>query len=402
MVDIFGVLLSLPPFPMELLSKAELNTLHNTSEAPCVSLYLPTHVAGSEVRQDPIHLKNVLQDAEQQIQQHDLSSRDIADLLRPATDLLDNEQFWRYQGHGLALFLNPHGMKTYRLPLDFVPLAVVGKRFHLKPLMELFTGDRYFYLLALSQNQVRLFQATRYRISEIPLDDVPTSLDEALKYDDPEKQLQYHSGDTGSSPIYHGQGVGTTDNKDSIRRFFNKVDAGLHAYLNQETAPLVLVSVEYLQPIYQDVNSYPNLVHQGVYGNPDQMQPDELREAAWPCIEPLIDQAQQKALAQYAELHNTDKTGDRLEQIVPAAYNGQIDTLFVVKDAHHWGTYDPATSAVTLKKADSPEATDLLDLAAVHTLLQGGNVYLLPVSDMPESTSVAAIYRYEIPASLHR
>ena len=51
-------------------------------------------------------------------------------------------------------------MQVYRLTLEFESLVVVGDRFHLKPLLSLFFGDRYFYLLALSQNQVRFFQAT--------------------------------------------------------------------------------------------------------------------------------------------------------------------------------------------------------------------------------------------------
>jgi len=51
-------------------------------------------------------------------------------------------------------------MQVYRLPLEFESLVVVGDRVHLKPLLSLFFGDRYFYLLALSQNQVRFFQAT--------------------------------------------------------------------------------------------------------------------------------------------------------------------------------------------------------------------------------------------------
>ncbi|MGH8601563.1 MAG: hypothetical protein ACREXR_01905, partial [Gammaproteobacteria bacterium] len=53
-------------------------------------------------------------------------------------------------------------------------MAVVEHRFHLKPLFPLISGDGTFYLLALSQNEVRLFKGSRYHINELGLgDDVP-------------------------------------------------------------------------------------------------------------------------------------------------------------------------------------------------------------------------------------
>ena len=114
--------------------------------------------------------------------------------------------------------------------------------------------------MALSQNQVRFFFGNQFSIQELELpEEVPASLAEALKYDDPEKQLQYHSGDRGNSPIYRGQGVGTTDNKEEIKRFFLKVDRGLQSALNEENTPLILAGVEYLLPIYQEINSYSNM-----------------------------------------------------------------------------------------------------------------------------------------------
>jgi hypothetical protein len=93
---------------------------------------------------------------------------------------------------GLALFLAPHLSRSYRLPLAFEELAVVAGRFHVKPLLPLFTDDGRFDVLALSQNAVRMLECTRHSARQLELEGVPPNLAEALKYDDPEKQLQYH------------------------------------------------------------------------------------------------------------------------------------------------------------------------------------------------------------------
>jgi hypothetical protein len=386
---------------MQVLSHSEFKQLSQSASDCSISIYLPTHIAGPEIRQDPIRLKNLLNEAESRLLQAEMDDHDVKEMLTPGFDLLENDRFWRHQSHGLALFFTPGSMRFYRLPLAFESLVVINNRFHLKPLLPLFFSDRYFYILALSQNQVRFFQATRYRISEVDLQDVPTSLEEALQYDDPEEQLQFHTGGgDGSEPTYHGQGVGTTDDKNAIRRFLAKVSQGLHAYLHKETAPLVLASVNYLQPIYHDVNDYPHLMEQGVSGNPDTLQPNELREAAWDQVSNLVEQSHRQAMQQYHTLVGTGQASDRLSELLAAAGRGQVDVLFVAADAHCWGQFDPQSEY--LEQHDHPQLDDhdLLDLAAVQTYLQGGSVYLLPQDDMPTGAPAAAVYRYAVPTEV--
>ncbi|MBE9160610.1 hypothetical protein IQ265_27870 [Nodosilinea sp. LEGE 06152] len=382
---------------MPLLSQSEFKRLSQSASDYSASIYLPTHVAGPEIQQDPIRLKNLLGEAETKLLEAGLDKRGGQQLLQPGFDLLEDDGFWRHQSQGLALFLTTESMELYRLPLEFESLVVVGDRFHLKPLLPLFSSDRYFYLLALSQNQVRLFQATRYHISEVTLERVPTSLDEALRYDDPEAQLHFHNvSGSGSVPNYHGHGVGTDDNKDNIRRFLRTVNEGLHPYLNQEDAPLVIASVDYLQPIYREVNTYPHLLEDGVSGNPDEAKPEDLRQAAWEKVAGLLEESQQQAVVHYNNLKSTDQASDRLPDLLPAACRGQVDVLFTKANAHCWGQFDFNSGQLQQHDQPQPHDQDLLDLAAVQTFLQGGTVYVLDEEAMPTQTPAAAVYRYTL------
>ena len=386
---------------MQLLSRSQFEKLSQSARDCSLSIYLPTHVAGPEIQQDPIRLKNLLGEAEQQLQNAGMAKQSIGSMLASAYGLLENERFWRYQSQGLALFITPEETNLYRLPLDFESLVVVTSRFHLKPLLPLYFENRYFYILALSQNQVKLFQSTRHSISEIPLEGVPTSMAEALRYDDPEEQLNFHNvSGNGSVPTYHGHGVGTTADKEGIRRYFAKVNSGLHAYLNQEDAPLVTASVDYLRPIYGEVNTYDHLMDEGVNGNPDQAQPDDLREQAWPLVHSLIEADYQKAMANFQDMKGTGKASDQLEQLVTAAVQGQVEVLFTVAGAHCWGQFDPTTRQVKRHDQPHPQDQDLLDIAAVQTYLQGGEVYTLGQDTMPTDAPAAAVYRYGVPAEV--
>ena len=379
------------------LLRSDFQELAQQQNSVSVSIYMPAEKAGAETRKNPILFKNLIREAEEKIEQSNKATAEITKALDSAKDYIDNHDFWQHQNSGLAFFVNANGIKYYRLPYSFEQQVEVADRFFLKPLLPVITNNSKFYLLALSQNEVQFFLGSHYSLNQIELPkSVPPSLAEALKYDDPEKQQQYHSGDTGTSPIYHGQGVGTTDNKDEIKRFFQQIDSGLQAVLQEENTPLVLAGVEFLLPIYQETNSYANLLEKGITGNPENVDSRDLHRQAWEIIEPhLINQRKQET-DKFKQLADTDEASSQIEQIVSAAVMGQIDTLFVAKNAQYWGEFDSQSNKVTLHSEPQAESTDLVDLAATKSYLQGGKVYILELPEMPDNTAMSAIFRYPV------
>ncbi|MGC9506254.1 hypothetical protein, partial [Baaleninema sp.] len=357
--------------------RSELNDLTQISRDPCVSLYMPTHQAGTPaVREDPVRLKNLVSEAAQKLQEQEFPASKIEAILQPAKQPIqpDNRSFWQSQNQGLALFLAEGTSFHYRLPHHFEPLVVVGNRFYLKPLFGLLSNDRDFYVLALSLNGVRLLRGTRHHIEELKFDNAPQGLAEALPYEDPEKQVQIYTGGPATT-VRYGQGAATSDRKETIRRYFHQVDDAVREKLGDSKRPLVLAGVDYLLPIYRDANSYPHLLEKGVEGNPDEWKPETLHRQAWQAIAPEFQRQQQQAREQFYELAGTGQATDRLEEIVPAAYSGQVDTLFVAEGVRRWGRFDPQTRHVEMDSSRERNAEDLLELAARQTLLQNGTVY---------------------------
>ncbi|MDA8307600.1 MAG: hypothetical protein M0Z81_12320, partial [Deltaproteobacteria bacterium] len=84
---------------------------------------------------------------------------------------------------------------------------------------------------------------------------------------------------------------------------------------------------------------------------------------------------------------------DNIVDILPGAAAGRIDTLFVNTGAEQWGTYDPSSGRVEVHSERQTGDEDLLDLAFVHTYLNGGNVYELESPEMA-GKNAAAILRY--------
>jgi hypothetical protein len=378
--------------------RTDLEKLAKRREEWCVSIYTLTHRKGRETQQDPIRFKNLLSGAQERLSENGVDPTEADSLLKPGRELLQDTPFWQHQSDGLAMFLAPGAFHYYCLPIAFEELLVVSDRFHIKPLLPLFFGDGRFFILALSQNEVRLFQGSHYSVTDIHPRGLPQGLADALRYDDPEKQLQFHTGtpDSGQKrpAIYHGQGAGADDDKDTILRYFRKIDSALHPLFREEDAPLVLAGVEYLCPIYKEANTYPHLMDGGIQGNPETLPPEELHHQAWDMVRPLFLKAQKDAANQYRQLAQSERASNEPREVIPAAHGGRVEFLFVALGTQIWGTFDPKANRAHLHKKHRPGDEDLLDFAAVRTLFQGGTVYAVDPQKLPDDGALAAVFRY--------
>lgn len=384
--------------------REELKELIDHTGDICVSIYMPTHPTHLEQQQaDPIRLRNLIDEARSQINRFTpfLRYPDVERLLQPAVKLwLHNGDFWKHQAGGLAIYLGTDFNRVFRLPLEVEPLVMVSSRFYIRPLLPLLTGYGHFYLLALSQNQVRLFHATQDHIDEIELPDIPTSLEEVLAYDETEKQLQFHGAAGapgaagGRAAIFYSVDVPTNYKKESLLRYCQQINAGLQRYLRHETAPLVLACVDYLFAIYQHANSYPHLFPKSVAGSPDRSSESVLHEAGLALVQPSFQQSRQDALAQFWRLLGQGKASTDVGRIVAAAFQGRVETLFTAVAEQQWGFFNQSTVEVYLHEHAFPHSQELLNLAAIHTFANGGTVYTTLPGDLPEGIKLAAIFRY--------
>jgi hypothetical protein len=395
---------------MSLLSKKDLENLLPASGGPCVSIFLPTFRAGAEVQQNPIRYKNLIRSAQGRLQEWGMRDSEVESFLEPARRLVDDDAFWLQQSDGLAVFRSADTFKTFKLPVSFHELSVVERRFHLKPLFPLLSGDGHFYILALSLKNIRLLSGHRFEVREVELSDLPRSLTDALG-DLTRRYTQFQvstsaktvhrapSSVGGSAPVFAGHGTGEDDLKAEIRKFFQIFDGRLNELDVDRRAPVVLAGVEYLLPIYRGISTtFQNLLEEELHGNAEGLRPEELHEAAWEMVEPVFRQERDKASERFREMAGTGLAASDLQEVLPAAHDGRIDSLFVPRGVRAWGTWDGEARSVTLQPEQSGPTNgseDLLDLAAVETYLHGGKVFAVEPQELPEpGQTVAAVFRY--------
>ncbi len=383
---------------MDILSVNKFQQLVEHKSQPSLSIYMPSVKAGSETRQNPIRFKNLLTEAGSKLEDRGMSPKEQMEFLQPARELLEDREFWQSQEIGLTVFLADDLVGIYRLPLDFEERVVLNRRFHVKPLLPLFLENESYFLLALSRKDIRLFAGNRYDLVELPLPDTPTSEEQALRYDDPEQEIHYHAGATGSTgegAIYHGHHP-EEDRESNLRRFFQKVDQGVMAVIGQQSDPLLLAGLESIQPIYRQVNSYADLLDTGVVVNPDPLDSIELHRQSWKIIQKQTDTVRNDVINRFFTLQN-GRTSSNLAEILAAAYHARVETLILGPGQPEiWGKFDPDSESLQITHSEEPESRDLVDLAVIHTLLNGGAVQMVEEEEGQELgiPRVAAIFRY--------
>jgi hypothetical protein len=378
---------------MNELSKDELRLLIDKGKPPCLSIYMPTHRAGADVQQNAIRLKNLLKEAEDRLVAGGRRAADVEKFLEPVQALVKNNPFWRQQSSGLALFLCPEFFRYYQLPVDFQPSVVLAERFNVKPLLPMFNTEGRFYVLALSQKDVRLLECSRYSVKETRPEGIPRNIDEVLKYDVYEKQLRIRPGLSGATG-QKGSSSWTDYGKENIQRYLQQVEKGLKPSLKEERAPLVFAGVDYIFSMYREANSYPHLLETAINGNPEQMVADDLQALAWPIVEPWFRKEQEEARTRYQQSIGTGLASNNLEEIVPAAHHGRVGYLFVEVGKEKWGSFNAQTGKAVLHAGVKAGDEDLIDFAAIQTLGGGGKVYAINRERMPDKEPVAALFRY--------
>ncbi|MBV9863290.1 MAG: hypothetical protein JO267_14215 [Alphaproteobacteria bacterium] len=385
-----------------MLLRTDIDELVAIESEPAVSLYLPTHVAGREIRQDPIRFKNLLGRAAEQLAVG-RRSPDLEALLTPARRLLDDEEFWRHQEHGLAVFLAPQFSRFHRLPIAPPQTCFVGSHFCIKPLLPLLDDAGPFWLLAISASRTRLYQGSRWTFADVAGLDLPQGVAEIRNesnYQETHKASPTGRPQRGPAGLARAQGFGDTPEelrKTELIELLHRIATAVDPVLKRQPAPVILAAHPEIQGNFRKIAKWKELQPQGLGENPDAMDEAELHRRAYALVEPHREEARRGALGHFESLLGTGnpKASTKAEEIIKAARWGRIDELFLGDAEPLWGRFDEAADRIVAHGSAGVGDEDLLDYAALMTLRQGGRVTLVDRALLPPDGPVAAILRYE-------
>ena len=391
---------------MDTITQEGLRALADAGTPPAVSLYLPTHRKGSGIRQDPIGMKNLLTEAEEKLVARGMRGTEARDLLEPAKALLDDPAVWGPESQdGLAVFVAPGTFRAYHLPIAPEAQAIVNERFHVKPLLPIL-ADHEFYILALSQHDARLLHCTRTSCARVELPkDVETDLDDAVvRTGEHPKNYKTDATSDGGNASVQGNAVATHTNApdpqnreaENLLFYLRQIDDGVRRAAPENDALLVLAGDVNITSPYHDATKLKkrDIAADTIKGNPDHTADGDLHDKAVEILNPLWHKALHDEQETFGNALAQGKASDNLREIVAAAMDGRVNTLFVDPSEKRWGRVDEATRAVELHEGETPEGQDLVDWAVMRTFGTSGRVLVVASEDVPGDGPLAAIMRY--------
>ncbi len=368
--------------------------LPTSDQAPCLSLYQPTHRHHPDNVQDPIRYRNLLKELKQSLQQK-YPTREVKPLLKPLEDLADERGFWNHTQDGLAVLSAPGIFRIYKLQRPVHELAVAADSFHTKPLLRIIQSADRYQVLGLSRGAVKLFEGNRDALDEIDLEpDVPRTLQDTQGDKSTESHQSVVSHGGGGTTRF-GQG-GKNDQIDvDTERFFRAIDRSiLDNHSRPSGLPLMLAALPEHHSLFRKISQNPFLMKEGLDVHPDAVSIDELRGRAWRIVEPHYLSRLDQLVSEFGQAKPKGLAGDEVKQIAPAAAVGRVTTLLIEANRELPGHLDEVTGQVEFGDLSHPEVDDLLDDLGELVLKRGGQVVVVPTERMPTETGAAAIYRY--------
>lgn len=363
-----------------------LSDLARRRDHEVVSLLLPP-TPTSEAR---LTLRNLAKDAALRLEQAGNRPAAVRGVLAPVDDLLDRHELWSGPESGLSLYIDAEEVSVTPGPAHGSPLCVVAPGFQIKHLLAAVPTPDYA-VLAVGMKAAHLYRNAGDGLVEVTSRGFPVAMDDVLRFDDREPQLQSHgSSRRGSGRVtasFHGQG-GRRDQTEDVARYLRVVVSGFESVLDREL--LVIAATDDTTAAVRRMSTYPHLLAEFVPGSADHSSAHELRRAALPIVNGPATSRPLDALRKIEAADAAHRTSD-IGKAITAAFDGRVDVMVVANDTAVWGRYDADRRRIDALEAGSD---DLLNLAAVATWLHGGTVFELPADEIAAAWPLVALLRY--------
>ena len=366
-------------------TRPEIRALIETRADACVAIYLQTtpltqHVAGSRIA-----FGNLTRTALEQLDAAGFDKRRRAALEEGLDALREDDDFWRLQAHSLAVLATADSVRTFRLATAVTETVEVSDRFYLKPLLRGMAFPQHAFVLALSENDVRLSEVfADLPATTVTVPDLPGNASDA-------------TGRASVNNLTQGTRLANAEGqKTLLSKYARKVDAALRPVLAGRETPLILVATAPLGPIFRSVNTYPGLLADGVSASPDRMSEGELASASRVVLDALYAAQIASATALFHERIGQNRATTDLNAVARAATFGAVELLLVDMDEVVHGTVDATDGTVSLATEAGTLSYGVIDEIAGRAFLAGAQVLAVRREDVPDGAAVAAILRYAV------
>jgi hypothetical protein len=364
---------------------------------PCITLLLPPYRPGEASETAAALLKVELQQSKKDLSARKIAEPLIATLLEPLYQLSENRSSLPGSDLDRVIFRSQGIFQQFALPIPATPArpCTVGDCFWIRPMLTSLALPEHVYVLEITKKAATLLDCGFTEVNRVEFPKgTPETLYDALGFKPPDHELVNRSSAGPSNGTMRGVQFGTGSERETqhayLHDFYRAIDRGVKELLHSSQAPLILAGVGEDVAIYRAINTYSNLLEQGIQGSPGaEMTPARILRNVHDIT--LFDFQRRVALemSKSKERLSPARFSTDLESILRAAAEGRVSDLYLDENVQRMGNFDGKRFGGRANWQDE----DLMNVAAVETLLRGGAVYSLP-SHLMTGAVAAAAFRY--------
>ncbi len=360
------------------MNRTDIAKLQSMQAYPSISLLTPTHRTAPENEQDPIRIKNLIREAEERLGQ-EFSKREYGPYIERLEKLAQQIDH-RYNLDGLVMYVNQDYEDVYKLPFAVEPRVVIDETFYTRKLVLAMNRLYNYWVLVLSLEPTRLFEATRETLKEI---------------DDGTFPMPY-SGPGEIPRLRNEEGVPRASERDErVRKSFREVDRVFGEYAKNDNYPLVVCGVERYLTLFDQVTEHKNRIAARVAANYVDASPHYIGERVWPEAKAYFDQKRLSHLETLEAAMKERRVASGVEDIWQLAKQGRGQLLLVEENYHY-----PAVTEQdgwVIRPAEDPTAPgvieDAVDDVVEEVLSKGGEIVFLEEGRLEEHNHIAMVLR---------
>lgn len=367
-------------FHVDIPTTRDIASLFGLRAEACVSIYLKTTPITHEIEACKIEFSNLIRQAIHQLEAQGLDKHHVKQIQELFEEVQQDDVLWRNQAHTLAVFATPDSIRTFRLANLINSRIEVSDRFNIKPLLRSTTFDQSAYVIAVSENSMRLVEI----FADLPPEEIK----------DPNFPEHLYSDMTRRSR--KDMKSGDEDLKRDIAKYSRLIDAAIAPLLKHSDIPVIVMAAQPIASIFHNLCTANNLLPQIISCSPDRIPLHDIATAARTVLQGHYQSKIEALHERYTARFQKRRATDKLEEIARAATLGSIETLYIDIDGKASGCIDENTGEIDYHPAEGTIQYNLVGEITRRAFLSGAQVIALRQSDMPAAAEVAATLRFPI------
>lgn len=358
-----------------MITRQDLRQLQALSHIPSLSILLPTHRAFPDNKQDPILVKNLVDEATQRLNE-EFSSRELDPLLSKLEALV-SEINYPHTLDGLALYVSHDFAKLYDLPFTVPARVVIDQTFATRDLLYGMHRAQRYWVLLLSQGLTRLLAGTGETLEEVQDQNFPMPM----------------TGPGATTALPYEADSSYMD--DRHRRFFQHVDAAFTEYAKDDVLPLIVGGVDRQISFFQEVSQFTSAIAGTLSGNFDQAATHELVDPVWAIVQSVREAQRTNAFQALDAATSAQKVVSTIEEVWQLAQAGRGKLLLVEKNYHVPAILTPQGGLQVVAESGGTDVMDdAVDEIIEAVLLKGGDVVIVDDGSLDSHRHIALTLRY--------